>query len=206
MRISHWVVLLPVLAGPAFAQVTAPNCTVSGWDWTSNSLGQSPCYVAASLESTCNGGQFTIPALLSDYVYVGPSVGQNNTCICGIVVYSLASACGGCQGSSWISWNVWSFNCTSVDTGYSNVIPNETRVPDWAYLKLVCFVLCVSLLRYLGIRPRRRNSLAILLKLRHHLSRQPYRRKQQQHLRAPANLIQEQSPVVLWVVCWAPRC
>jgi len=38
MRISHWVVLLPVLAGPVFAQVTAPNCTEPGWDWVGATL------------------------------------------------------------------------------------------------------------------------------------------------------------------------
>lgn len=141
MRISHWILLLPVLAGPTFAQVSAPNCSsalAQGWNWTYNSLDQNPCYVAASLESTCRNGQFEIPALPPGSMYGGPYGGQGNTCICSTIVYSLVSACAGCQGSSWIEWDTWAYNCTAVDppTQYPNPIPAGTSVPHWAYLNL----------------------------------------------------------------------
>ncbi|KAH9957807.1 hypothetical protein BC827DRAFT_1223348 [Russula dissimulans] len=53
-----WVFFLPVLtaSGPAFAQISYPNCTVSGWKWSYNSLNQNPCNVATSL-----AGQWSCP-------------------------------------------------------------------------------------------------------------------------------------------------
>jgi len=46
------------------------------------------------------------------------------------------SACDACQDALWFSWKTWSFNCSSVDppTTFSNIIPNGTRVPGWAFL------------------------------------------------------------------------
>jgi hypothetical protein len=37
-------------------------------------------------------------------MYGGPYGGQANTCICSTIVYSLVSACAGCQGSSWVEY------------------------------------------------------------------------------------------------------
>jgi len=146
MRRLRWVIL-PVLAGPVFAQVDFPNCTVDGYEWVSdtllilhslsfrpfpisdrfsllqsyNSLNQNPCNVAAMLESTCYAGsefscpstphvvmvhfsEFTIPRLQPSWDYTGPNLGEDNLCQCNTIVYSLVSACGGCQGSTWISY------------------------------------------------------------------------------------------------------
>lgn len=47
--------------------------------------------------------EFSVPALLPGNHYTGPSVaGTTNLCKCNTVVYSLVSACGGCQGGEWI--------------------------------------------------------------------------------------------------------
>jgi hypothetical protein len=93
---------------------------------TYNSLGQSPCAVAAYLQSVCGHGGaandlaisfprffhkdrravFTIPTLTSEgTVYTGPTgpSDEDDLCKCNTVVYSLMSACGACQGSNWFS-------------------------------------------------------------------------------------------------------
>ncbi|KAH9029414.1 hypothetical protein EDB85DRAFT_2251750 [Lactarius pseudohatsudake] len=53
---SLLVACLPIFAGLASAQLVYPNCT-AGWEWSSNSLGQNPCNVAAYLEATCGTGR-----------------------------------------------------------------------------------------------------------------------------------------------------
>jgi hypothetical protein len=136
MRNSHLVAALPLFASLASAQLIYPNCS-SGWDWSYNSLSQSPCNVAAYMEATCNGGLFDIATLPQGSLYRGPDAGLDNLCVCNTVVYSLVSACGACQGaSSWIQYSQWHLNCsTSSSPGtYPNAIPAGTRVPHWAYL------------------------------------------------------------------------
>ncbi|KAH9992127.1 hypothetical protein BJV77DRAFT_1003629 [Russula vinacea] len=128
-----------LLASPllATAQLLYPTCSAS-WSWTSNSLGQSPCEVAAYLQGVCDNGVFSIPVLVPGDSYVGPtgSSDASDLCKCNTVVYSLMSACDACQDALWFSWNTWSFNCTSTDpiTTFSNVVPNGTKVPGWAFL------------------------------------------------------------------------
>jgi len=136
MRRGHLVFVLPVLAGPVLAQVSFPNCTVVGYEWSYNSLKQNPCDVAATLVSTCYGGTFSFAPLPFSWKYSGPPSGQSNLCQCNTVVYSLISACGGCQGSSWISWPQWSYNCSSTapPSTFPFAIPDGTRVPHWSYL------------------------------------------------------------------------
>ena len=92
---------------------------------TFNSLGQSPCVVAAAL-AVCNGRRsesgltvcwkwlmiavyavFKLPALPPDFVYYGPSnytTEGDVDCICNTVFYSLLSACAYCQGRDWIPY------------------------------------------------------------------------------------------------------
>ncbi|KAH9047160.1 hypothetical protein EDB84DRAFT_1463058 [Lactarius hengduanensis] len=101
---SLLVACLPIFASLASAQLIYPNCT-AGWEWSSNSLGQNPCNVAAYLEATCGTGLFKIDPLPQGSLYRGPDVSQSNLCECNTVVYSLVSACGACQGSSeWIQY------------------------------------------------------------------------------------------------------
>jgi|SRR6266850_299695 len=51
--------------------------------------------------------EFNIPALPSGRQYAGPASSQHYPCQCNTVVYSLVSACGDCQESSWI---LYAFN------------------------------------------------------------------------------------------------
>ncbi|KAI0246498.1 hypothetical protein BJV78DRAFT_148240 [Lactifluus subvellereus] len=104
---------------------------------TSNSLGQSPCTVAAYLMATCNGGSFYMPPLEPGNSYPGPTGGDDgDLCKCNTVVYSLLSACDACQQEPWIDWLEYSLNCTNVMPvpSFPNPIPSGTRVPQWALL------------------------------------------------------------------------
>lgn len=77
--------------------------------------------VAAGLESVCPGQcmyaisrltrlvdiffqAFNIKALLPGQEYSGPTKDQSNKCVCSTVVYNLVSACGLCQGNSFVSY------------------------------------------------------------------------------------------------------
>jgi len=125
---------LPLLAT---AQLRYPGCQ-SSWSWTYNSLGQNPCAVAARLQGACNNGAYTVPDLVPGDSYLGP-VGAGDAkdlCKCNTVVYSLMSACDACQGERWFSWATWSKNCSATDppTTFSNTIPNNTSVQEWAFI------------------------------------------------------------------------
>jgi len=106
------------------------------YNWTYNSVEQSPCQVASSLLAVCNDGPFPVSALPDQsHQYVGPSLQDANTCQCNTVTYSLMSACGACQGSTYLSWSVWSANCPIVYLrSYPEPIPSGVLVPGWAYL------------------------------------------------------------------------
>lgn len=128
--------MLVQLPAEVIAQATDAVC-LSQFNWMDNSKGQSPCFVAAYLESVCNNGQYTVPALLPDESYVGPDADQATPCDCSAVTYSLIAACAICQNSSntYIAWSLWSFNCTTAyTTGFPQNIPSGTAVPNWAYL------------------------------------------------------------------------
>ncbi|SRR6266851_8006859 len=84
---------------------------------------------------------FTLATLQPGWVYYGPSgIDDADLCKCNTVLYSLLSACGGCQGDSWmtydssclcqssiilhvsaIRWSEYTFNC-------SKVLPPSTSV------------------------------------------------------------------------------
>ncbi|KAI0293052.1 hypothetical protein BC826DRAFT_1097725 [Russula brevipes] len=125
------------IIGSAHALVSAPNCPDSNFAWSFNSLGQSPCLVAAYLAAVCNSGSFVISALLPQNSYTGPSGSDDgDICKCNTVVYNLISACDACQGEPWIPYSSWSLNCTSVAIAgtFPDPIPAGTRVPKWAFL------------------------------------------------------------------------
>lgn len=126
-----------LLIGSARAQISVPNCTDDMFAWAFNSLQQSPCLVAASLAAVCNNGSFSIPPLLQENSYTGPSgTDDRDLCKCNTVVYNLISACGGCQGASWVPYSEWSFNCTSKAPpgSFPEPVLVGTRVPNWAYV------------------------------------------------------------------------
>lgn len=96
-----------------------------------NSEGQTPCLVAAYLESACGRRAYSlILHLLSPILircpertatqvnavpvnnqYLGPNSTQQNPCLCSSVTYSLVSACGGCQARNFQNWTTWSMDC-----------------------------------------------------------------------------------------------
>ncbi|KAJ7219461.1 hypothetical protein GGX14DRAFT_592282 [Mycena pura] len=116
------------------------TCSPSS-QWSSNSLGQTPCLVAAYLGSVCNNGQFTVPAINATEFYQPPTVDQAakaGPCACSSVYYSLLSACAECQGAEILQceskWSTYTTNCTEVDlTIFAGSIPSDTAFPHWAY-------------------------------------------------------------------------
>ncbi|KAI0246197.1 hypothetical protein BJV78DRAFT_1286662 [Lactifluus subvellereus] len=136
---SKLAILAPLLLlfGVAVAQIYAPADCIPLWQWTSNSLGQNACTVAAYLMGTCNQGAFTIDPLGPGESYFGPSGDDDgNLCKCSTVAYSLLSACDACQQETWIDWSEYSTNCTKIMpvSSFPNPVPSGTRVPQWALL------------------------------------------------------------------------
>jgi hypothetical protein len=88
---------------------------------TYNTQMKSPCEVASILLSECNNGRqyhplvmffgssihhslaFPVDTLPQSSHYVGPSIQNANPCQCNTVTYSLMSACGACQGRTYLS-------------------------------------------------------------------------------------------------------
>ncbi|KAL0946688.1 hypothetical protein HGRIS_012875 [Hohenbuehelia grisea] len=119
------------------AQATNAVCAAS-FGWASNSLNQSPCLVAAYLQSACIPN-FSVPALPSGNHYFGPPPGGVNECSCSSVVYSLISACGACQNRTWADWGTWRTNCGAEVTNvgrFPRDIPGGTAVPGWAFMNI----------------------------------------------------------------------
>ncbi|KAH9991386.1 hypothetical protein BJV77DRAFT_539433 [Russula vinacea] len=131
-RVTTLLASLFFFSAFAVAEVSAPSCTRSAYQWTFNSLGQSPCTVAAYMIATCNGGDFTLSPLNE-----GGEYNANTTfasCECTTVAYSLLSACGVCQGESWFDWLEWADQCTTTPppSTFPNPVPSRIRVPQWA--------------------------------------------------------------------------
>ncbi|KAF9507618.1 hypothetical protein BS47DRAFT_288287 [Hydnum rufescens UP504] len=120
------------------AQTSNVTCLPS-FNWSDNSLGQSPCLQAAWLQAECNDGNWRVNSLPPDYQYIGPTSDNSteNACICTTVVYNLLSACGACQNLTWITWTTWSFYCVDyryIKEGTYNVtIPYGTSISAWAF-------------------------------------------------------------------------
>jgi len=82
-------------------------------------------------------GSFTLATLEPGWVYYGPAgIDDADLCKCNTVLYSLLSACGGCQGDSWMTWSEYTFNCSKIlpPSTFPNPVPAGTRVPRWAVL------------------------------------------------------------------------
>ncbi|KAG6814538.1 hypothetical protein H0H92_000065 [Tricholoma furcatifolium] len=115
--------------------VATATCTDVSWNWSFNSLGQSPCLITAYLGSVCNAGQFTVGPLEAGNEYLGPTVAEANECRCSGVFYNLVSACAGCQDRQWLPWTQYNANCSTVyPTIFEGTIPSGTAVPHYAYL------------------------------------------------------------------------
>jgi len=129
-----------VVAAYVAAQSTQPiaTCTNATFQWSFNSLGQSPCVMTSWLGGVCNAGSFNVPALATGLVYLGPIPEAANGCRCSSVFYSLISACALCQSDQFLKWSAYNGNCTSVYPGiFPFDIPAGTKIPHWAYLDVV---------------------------------------------------------------------
>ncbi|KAI0270214.1 hypothetical protein BGY98DRAFT_268207 [Russula aff. rugulosa BPL654] len=136
------LIFLFFFSGFAVAGPSAPDCSStlnSTWEWSFNSLGQNACIVAAYMLSTCHKGSFTLQPLPPGDYYTGPSAAQGtDLCLCNTIAYSLLSACDGCQGSEWISWSDYAFNCTTIlpPGSFPNPIPAGTSLQQWALVNV----------------------------------------------------------------------
>ncbi|KAF8633430.1 hypothetical protein AX17_004601 [Amanita inopinata Kibby_2008] len=120
--------------------VSAQSAVCTGgpkFQWAFNSLGQSPCVIAADLAGVCDPRGFNIPPLPPNDVYFGPPASSADPCRCNSVFYSLLSACAACQNRNFIGWTAFSTNCTQVYlTVFPRQIPAKTAVPHYAYLNV----------------------------------------------------------------------
>jgi len=118
------------------SQTSPVTSCVSTYDWSINSLQQTPCLVTAYLESAC-GTATEIPAVPVGNHYLGPGPNEVNPCRCSSVTYSTISACAGCQNRTYIDWLTWSQDCTIVyPSTFIESLPSAVVVPSWAYLNL----------------------------------------------------------------------
>ncbi|KAF8201561.1 hypothetical protein BJ912DRAFT_945678 [Pholiota molesta] len=109
---------------------------INTYEWAINSEGQTPCLVAAYLESAC-GRPTQVNAVPVNNQYLGPNSTQQNPCLCSSVTYSLVSACGGCQARNFQNWTTWSMDCINPSlTTFPEQIPSNVMVPKWAFLNL----------------------------------------------------------------------
>ncbi|KAF8337557.1 uncharacterized protein EI90DRAFT_2663349 [Cantharellus anzutake] len=86
------------------------------YDWANNSLGQSPCSVAAWLMGACEGW--------GTMDYLSPECEPYNSpmdntglptsqCVCSSVVYNVIAACAGCQGEPYVTFTNYTANCST---------------------------------------------------------------------------------------------
>ncbi|KAJ7632801.1 hypothetical protein FB45DRAFT_913538 [Roridomyces roridus] len=129
-----------ILAGFALIllQVAAQSSNVTTctplYAWTLNANNQTPCLVAAFLESVCEG-PVEVNTIPTGNHYLGPTLADADLCRCSTVTYSLISACAVCQNRTFLSWTDWSHNCSQVEVAqYLQQIPAQLDVPSWAYL------------------------------------------------------------------------
>jgi len=118
------------------AQSSNVTVCIPDYQWTINSLKQTPCLVAAYLESTC-GGHYQVNSIPNGTHYVGPNFTLANPCLCSSVTYSLISACGLCQNRTFETWTNWALNCIQTEIAdYPKPINQTVVVPLWAYLNI----------------------------------------------------------------------
>ncbi|TFK50876.1 hypothetical protein OE88DRAFT_188698 [Heliocybe sulcata] len=115
------------------------NVACTAYEWTYNSLHQSPCLVASYTISACSTSAIAVPSGICGYALTPSLLTLAAPCLCSLVVYNLLSACSACQNcsvpSSLVPWHDYLTNCSTFSlTGYPQPIPPGTSVPAWAYL------------------------------------------------------------------------
>ncbi|KAF9023803.1 hypothetical protein BDZ89DRAFT_1136447 [Hymenopellis radicata] len=132
------VVAIGLLQASVRAQDTShATCTDATYAWSFNSENQSPCQIGEALGNVCTSdGSFNIQYLPAGYYYSGIGATFATTCVCNTVYYSLLNVCAACQGGGVAAWNSWSANCSTAYSTFPDPIPQDTRVPHYAYLAL----------------------------------------------------------------------
>ena len=71
---------------------------------------------------------FTFGPLKPGYNYLGPAnANDSNLCKCSTVGYSLISACGGCQGANWITYDPCCFSSQLPELMYMPLVGQNSR-------------------------------------------------------------------------------
>ncbi|KAH9854221.1 hypothetical protein C2E23DRAFT_88156 [Lenzites betulinus] len=144
---TRWSV---AIIGTVFSYVVAQSTNApcknnSDTIWSYNSIGQTPCLMAAYIQGACQpDGKWVVQALPDvSFRYNGPDSSAANECTCSSIAYALSSACGFCQGAGWPEWSQWTANCAASDVhngSYPHPIPAGTAIPDWAFVPIDGFV------------------------------------------------------------------
>jgi len=117
-------------------QISNVTQCIPAYEWSLNSLSETPCLVTALLEYIC-GVAANVTSIPPDNHYLAPTFNDANPCECSSVTYSMISACGGCQNRTFIDWLTWSAECTQTSfMTFPKPIPTSVVVPSWAYLNL----------------------------------------------------------------------
>ncbi|KAH7909926.1 hypothetical protein BJ138DRAFT_1114559 [Hygrophoropsis aurantiaca] len=120
------------------------GCTLTTqWAWSENIWGYDPCDVALLLfeppPHPCNDSGLNFYQLTTTDYYPPPNASDANQCLCNTVIYSLFSACGLCQGKSFLYWSEWISACPASETLYQiwpANISSDASVPAWAFMPL----------------------------------------------------------------------
>ncbi|KAI1788869.1 hypothetical protein LXA43DRAFT_609760 [Ganoderma leucocontextum] len=123
----------------AAAQGTNATCN-SGFDWMTNSKGQSPCLVSSWLFTPCSSPSDSFVYSLTPGFHYNTPLNTTESavpCRCNTVLFSTIAACATCQGGAndIVPWLLYSQNCsTPYIQKYPENIPSGTAIPAWAYL------------------------------------------------------------------------
>ncbi|KAF7304964.1 hypothetical protein MKEN_01211100 [Mycena kentingensis (nom. inval.)] len=134
---SLTIVALGLVARRVVAQSSNVTTCLPAYSWAINERKQSPCLVAAYMENVCQSGLVQVNEIPPSTHYTGPTSAEANLCRCSTPVYSLISACAGCQSRSFLSWTDWAQNCEEVQIAkFLQAVPSQVVVPPWAYINV----------------------------------------------------------------------
>ncbi|KAI0362086.1 hypothetical protein OH77DRAFT_1416292 [Trametes cingulata] len=140
------MIVISFVAAYVRGQTTNAECkNNSDTSWSFNSLGQTPCLMAAYIQGACQpDGKVMVQALPdAAFEYNGPAADAADACMCSSIAYALFSACGFCQGSGWPEWSQWTQHCNAQDVhngSFPRPIPAGTAIPDWAFIAIDGFL------------------------------------------------------------------
>jgi len=138
------------------AQSSDAKCISSDFTWAFNSLGQSPCLLAAYLLYPCFGELTIDPIKPNDYY---APLDPGTLCECNSVVYSAFSVCGACQNGTQILFANYTGPCGDItphDAEFPFPVPSGTAIPKWAYQSFEntdSFKFNISLAKLVGDSP-----------------------------------------------------